>query len=264
MKASPRRVRQDVVTLFTPHKAEFDVVYTKSVVSYVRVDENYGIRQNQKGIETEDSILVVVDLNDLVIESEDGPIYDLDMLMNQLHIGTTIVKLGNHEDMDGDHYTLNKIVKLKPASHVPAFFGVVSKMTKSGIKVYFNVNKVVGDYEVKRDLAQQVLKQMVVEDTDPFVPFETGTLRHSVADSLTDNEPRIIYNTPYAHFLYRGLVMIDPKTKSPIARENATKIYKMPYQKLQFKKGMSEWFEHSKNLYKKRWIKEVRKVLTSK
>lgn len=34
----------------------------------------------------------------------------------------------------------------------------------------------------------------------------------------------IVYNSPYAHFQWRGIVYIDPVTKSPYARRGATKI----------------------------------------
>ena len=134
---------------------------------------------------------------------------------------------------------------------------------KYNIDIYLDSKALIKKYEAKIEAAQMRLKQVVVEDTDPFVPFESGYLKNSVADSLNDALPRIIYQGPYAHYLYTGYVMVDPDTKSPWAKKGAIKEYKDPMQALQFKRGMSEWFEHSKNLYTKRWIKEVEKVIKS-
>lgn len=134
---------------------------------------------------------------------------------------------------------------------------------KYNIDIYLDSKSLIKKYEEKQEIAQEELKHMVVTDTDPFVPMESGYLKNSVHDSLGDGKPRIIYEGPYAHYLYTGYVMVDPDTKNPWAKKGATKVYKEPLQALQFKTGMSEWFEHSKNLYSKRWIKEIEKVIKS-
>lgn len=134
---------------------------------------------------------------------------------------------------------------------------------KYNIDIYLDSKSLIRKYEEKKEIAQEELKHMVVTDTDPFVPMESGYLKNSVHDSLGDGKPRIIYEGPYAHYLYTGQVMVDPDTKNPWAKKGAIKVYKEPLQALQFKTGMSEWFEHSKNLYSKRWIKEIEKVIKS-
>ena len=134
---------------------------------------------------------------------------------------------------------------------------------KYNIDVYLDSKSLIKKYEEKKEIAQEKLKHMVVTDTDPFVPMESGYLKNSVHDSLGDGKPRIIYEGPYAHYLYTGYVMVDPDTKKPWAKKGAAKVYKDPMQELQFKTGMSEWFEHSKNLYSKRWLKEIEKVIKS-
>ena len=134
---------------------------------------------------------------------------------------------------------------------------------KYNIDVYLDSKSLIKKYEEKKEIAQEKLKHMVVVNTDPFVPFANGYLKNSVHDSLGDGKPRIIYEGPYAHYLYTGMVMVDPDTKKPWAKKGAVKVYKDPMQELQFKTGMSEWFEHSKNLYSKRWLKEIEKVIKS-
>lgn len=134
---------------------------------------------------------------------------------------------------------------------------------KYNVDIYLDSKSLIKKYEDKKEIAQEELKHMVVTDTDPFVPMESGYLKNSVHDSLGDGQPRIIYQGPYAHYLYTGQVMVDPDTKNSWAKKGAIKVYKEPLQALQFKTGMSEWFEHSKNLYAERWIKEIEKVIKS-
>lgn len=132
---------------------------------------------------------------------------------------------------------------------------------KYSIDVTLHDESLLRKYRERKEKAQEILKQMVVEDTDPFVPMESGYQKNSVHDSLGDGLPRIIYQGPYAHYLYTGYLMVDPATKNPWARKGAIKVYKDPMQELRFKQGMSEWFEHSKNLNAKRWISEMEKVI---
>ncbi|MBS6168600.1 hypothetical protein [Dielma fastidiosa] len=116
MRASPRRVRQDKITLFTPIDKEFDVTYQTTFVDYVRVDENYGINQSAKGIEDTNSVLVVIDLNDLQAYGAE-PVKDL---MPLLIKGRTLVRLEHTDDLQ-NAFTLNDIKKDKPADNKPAF-----------------------------------------------------------------------------------------------------------------------------------------------
>lgn len=142
---------------------------------------------------------------------------------------------------------------------------------KYNIDIYLDSKSLIRKYEEKQEIAQEKLKHMVITDTDPFVPMESGYLKNSVHDSLGDGKPRIIYEGPYAHYLYTGYVMEDPELKCAgfitnkgwRSRKGVTKVYRDPLQPLEFKTGMSEWFEHSKNLYSKRWLKEIEKVIKS-
>lgn len=57
-----------------------------------------------------------------------------------------------------------------------------------------------------------------------FVPLQTGMLMHSATLATKVGSGEIIYNTPYARFLYYGKVMVDPKTGSPWARSGVSKV----------------------------------------
>ena len=55
----------------------------------------------------------------------------------------------------------------------------------------------------------------------PYTPMETGTMSESV--SIKPKE--IEYNSPYAHYLYKGELMVDPDTGSSYARYGTKKVY---------------------------------------
>lgn len=64
---SPRFLRQHSIIL--KHKIdedeEFKAIYDETKIDYVKIDENHKIMQSQKGIETNDDCLCIIDLNDL-------------------------------------------------------------------------------------------------------------------------------------------------------------------------------------------------------
>lgn len=73
----------------------------------------------------------------------------------------------------------------------------------------------VGDVEIKLDTsriddnlleAQKLLNMQVVADSAPFVPFRQGALRNSVRYPDGVYGGIVEYDTPYAHYLYKGVV----------------------------------------------------------
>lgn len=60
--------------------------------------------------------------------------------------------------------------------------------------------------------AEHVLAVQVMKDTAPFVPMRNGSLR---ARTRVDGN-LIIYEGPYARYLYYGKLYVDPLTGSPL------------------------------------------------
>ena len=60
--------------------------------------------------------------------------------------------------------------------------------------------------------AQQNLAYQIISDTQDYVPFQQGVLSSSVHTENDDSE--IVYNTPYARFLYMGKLMLDDRGSS--------------------------------------------------
>lgn len=95
-------------------------------------------------------------------------------------------------------------------------------------------------------LANEVLK-----DTDPYVPFLTGSLsQRSHVDGNT-----VVYPGPYARYLYYGKVMEGP----PQGPKHATD-RDLVYTKQHHPQAQSHWFEASKAQNLNKWLKGVKKI----
>lgn len=70
----------------------------------------------------------------------------------------------------------------------------------------------------------RVLKSEIVKDTSPLTPFDTGILNKSVIPSSRKLDEWLVWNTPYAHFINEGVVMVDRLTGSAYARRFSSKV----------------------------------------
>lgn len=107
--------------------------------------------------------------------------------------------------------------------------------------------------------AEHVLAVQVKKDTEPFVPMLNGGLRGKtkVIGNL------IVYEGPYARYLYYGKLYVDPLTGSPYAREGVTKVPAVPEKDLIFHKPgtCSHWFEASKAQNMEKWVRVAVKAV---
>lgn len=55
----------------------------------------------------------------------------------------------------------------------------------------------------------------------PYTPMRSGPLRNNVKI----NPKEIEYKSPYAHYIYKGELMVDPDTGSAWAKHGAKKVY---------------------------------------
>ena len=113
--------------------------------------------------------------------------------------------------------------------------------------------------------AQRYLDQAVIDDTRIYVPASPNrTLEFSVQLSTEIGSGLVYYNTPYARFQYRGLVMTDeagrtwvgPGERKPIIHED----WPLQYDTAQNDLAGSYWFERSKADNCKKWVEGVNRV----
>ena len=115
--------------------------------------------------------------------------------------------------------------------------------------------------EMRLDKASVILAEQVKKDTEPYVPMLTGSLKNRTR--VTGNS--IIYEGPYARFLYFGKVMVDPDTGSPWAKRGATKV--LTDRNLVFTtdfhaQAQAYWFEASKAQNKEKWRRVAAKAVS--
>lgn len=63
----------------------------------------------------------------------------------------------------------------------------------------------------ERGRVQQFVTNEVLNLSDPYVPMRDGTLKNS---GHIENGTEIVWNTPYAHYQWGGIVWEDPKLKA--------------------------------------------------
>lgn len=108
-------------------------------------------------------------------------------------------------------------------------------------RVEFDPQKLVRKYQNRAKVAQIVLDESVMKDTDEFVRFRSGVLARSAQTASRIGQGAIIYDTPYARKVYYD-------THSHVTRDVHPK-------------ATPKWFEASKQKNIKSWTKAVDKIL---
>lgn len=67
---------------------------------------------------------------------------------------------------------------------------------------------------------------------EPYVPMKSKVLINNV--TYGKNYESFTYQSPYAHYMYEGKLMIDPATGSSYAKKGIQKVYKTPSQDLKY------------------------------
>ena len=125
------------------------------------------------------------------------------------------------------------------------------------IKVQFDGTKRLFKDRRKLATCKKKLISQVIKDTTPYVPFSEGNLYESAITNQSKYRDKIVWDGPYAKFLYKGLVMVGIYSRSPKAREGETKetINKaLSYGKKHPLAG-KEWYLRSKSKNKDKWVK---------
>lgn len=71
---------------------------------------------------------------------------------------------------------------------------------------------------------QQVVDNEVLRVCDPYVPMDEGNLKDAAIAATVIGSGEVVYPGPYAHYMWEGILYVDPETGSPYAKQNAIKI----------------------------------------
>lgn len=97
----------------------------------------------------------------------------------------------------------------------------------------------------------------ILSDCNEFCPQDLKVLRNSseshsyVMSFFGETELRLVWSTPYARYLYYGVLMVDSVTGSPWARKGSTKI--LTDTPLHYANGCKLWCEKAREIYNEDW-----------
>lgn len=112
---------------------------------------------------------------------------------------------------------------------------------------------------------QKTIDQFVLERSEPYIPMDDARqliLSGSRATKIGSGE--VIWDTPYAHYQYEGLLMVSPSTGSAWAKYGEQKEYATPLKTLNYHGGdnrKDHWFDRMMIDKKEELIEECQKVI---
>lgn len=113
--------------------------------------------------------------------------------------------------------------------------------------------KIFGDGKTQQKLTNTVAKKM-----DKYIPAKDFELRKSAKIG----KDKIVYQKPYAHYIYRGILYVDPKTGSPYAPKDTKKVPTST--PLTYRTGGSYWDKKMMAVEKDDIIEEVEGYIRSR
>ena len=139
------------------------------------------------------------------------------------------------------------------------FIGLNTKYNKSGIEVDINLE----NFGKKLDLAQNALDAQVWNDVRAYMPIDSGNMiqQTNILNQGTRGE---VYLYPpdldYGHYMYEGILYVDPVTGSPFASEGTKKVISDPVKKLTYSNPMAQahWGEVAIENHKNQWVQVVK------
>lgn len=127
------------------------------------------------------------------------------------------------------------------------------------IDVQFDGGELLRRFEERSKTAQVWLDSEILRSTEPFVPMDQGDLIGSGVRGTVPGSGLIVYNSPYAHYHYVGLVRVG---RAPKKLTNQKMNYSQLHQAGQ-ERG-SAWFGRSKKVNLAAWIAGVERAMKGK
>ena len=126
------------------------------------------------------------------------------------------------------------------------------------IKIDIDLTK----FKKKLSKVQSDLIYQIKSDTENYVPFNQGVLSNSVRPE--NNNTELVYDTPYARYLYMGKVVTDEKGRTWVGKGEKKPIVTnkdLTYSKEGHSKSGAKWYERSKEDNLEKWIDTIKKGL---
>lgn len=109
----------------------------------------------------------------------------------------------------------------------------------------FNLNDCIRTLGLnKGGRVQQVVTEQVLQLSETYIPFDQGDLMAS--GDIIENDTVVVWDTPYAQYMWNGILYVDEETGSPFAPKYAEKV--PTDKKLEY---------HNGNLRSSKWVERM-------
>jgi len=115
-------------------------------------------------------------------------------------------------------------------------------------------------------LLDDVTMQRVHAFILPFYDRYTPKAENILAGTAKALAEYILYETPYAHYLWEGRLMVDPDTGSAWAKQDAKKVYANPDVPLHYQAAAAtaHWDDTAWNNHREEMIDGITKILAQR
>lgn len=125
------------------------------------------------------------------------------------------------------------------------------------IVVDINANEISGRVTAAVDRSIPALTQQMLKDSNFYCPMDQGTLRNSALIASDSDGGKITWNTPYARYLYYGVLMVG-ENGSAWAKPGEKKHIAVPEKALTYDcasnpNAQALWFEKAKDIHMREW-----------
>lgn len=126
------------------------------------------------------------------------------------------------------------------------------------VTVNINSAQIAMNIRAASEKALGITSQQALADCNEYVPDDQDALVNSSNIHSDVLHGKLVWATPYARYLYHGVLMVDPKTGSAWAREGQTKVKVSPEVQLKFDKRKnpkagSHWCERAQADHGEEW-----------
>lgn len=117
-------------------------------------------------------------------------------------------------------------------------------------------------------LFEAMLANLIIEDSEMYVPMLTGQLARSYTVIQYGGHTQIVYDVPYARYLYYGLAMDWKDHKAPNHGKGWKKVVAVPHRPLKYTfnqhpEAGSHWVQRALVAYGPTWRKKVGAAIAS-
>ena len=126
------------------------------------------------------------------------------------------------------------------------------------VTVNINSAQIAMNIRAASEKALGITSQQALADCNEYVPDDQDALVNSSNIHSDILHGKLVWATPYARYLYHGVLMVDPKTGSAWAREGQTKVkvsteVQLKFDKRKNPKAGSHWCERAQADHGEEW-----------